>query len=114
MSDMPRPRPHRLLRETNRHGKTVWYVREGKGPRVRISGVYGTPEFETAYQAALNGEKPRSAATVRSGSLKWLWDLYRETGAWTGLSLATRKQRENIMRGVLETGGDSTDRKSVV
>jgi hypothetical protein len=32
--------------------------------------------------------------------------LYRQTGAWTGLSMATRKQRERIMRQVLETGGD--------
>ena len=106
MSDMPRPRPPHLLRETNRHGKTVWYVREGKGPRVRIHGTYGTPEFDAAYQAALKGEKPVGPAAVRSGSLEWLWMLYRQTGAWTGLSLATRKQRENIMRGVLKTGGD--------
>jgi integrase len=32
--------------------------------------------------------------------------LYRQTNAWTDLSLATRKQRENIMRQVLATGGD--------
>jgi integrase len=31
---------------------------------------------------------------------------YRQTNAWTDLSLATRKQRENIMRQVLATGGD--------
>ena len=31
---------------------------------------------------------------------------YRETTAWTSLSLATRRQRENILKHVLETAGD--------
>lgn len=103
---MPRPRPPHLHRETSRHGKTVWYVREGKGPRIRIKAVYGTPEFEEAYQAALKGGTPRPPGKASKGSLEWLWMLYRQTGAWTDLSLATRKQRERIMRGVLKTGGN--------
>lgn len=106
MIDMPRPRPPHLHREINRHGKVVWYVREGKGPRIRIKAVYGTPEFEKAYQAALKGEAPQPAGKALKGSLEWLWMLYRQTGTWTELSMATRKQRENIMRGVLKTGGN--------
>jgi integrase len=35
-------------------------------------------------------------------SLQWLWDSYRETGAWTALAISTRRQRENIMLHVLE------------
>src|SRR5260221_6719538 len=31
--------------------------------------------------------------------------LYRQADAWTSLSLATRRQRENIMRQVLKTAG---------
>jgi integrase len=103
---MPRPRPPHLHREKNRHGNMVWYVRVGKGARIRIKAVYGTPEFEMAYQAAINGESPRAAGKAAKGSLEWLWMLYRQTNAWTDLSMATRKQRENIMRGVLKTGGD--------
>jgi integrase len=103
---MPRPRPPHLHREVNRHGKAVWYVREGKGPRIRIKAEYGTPEFEAAYQAALRGEVSSSPTKATRGSLEWLWMLYRQTGAWTELSLATRKQRENIMRQVLATGGN--------
>jgi len=90
----------------NRHGTVVWYVRVGKGPRIRIKAAYGTPEFEEAYRAALNGDSPRAAGKAVKGSLAWLWMLYRQTGAWTELSLATRKQRERIMRQVLATGGD--------
>jgi integrase len=104
---MPRPRPPHLHRETNRHGRTVWYVREGKGPRIRIKAIYGTPEFEEAYQAALDGKSPPPAAKASRGSLEWLWMLYRQTGAWTDeLSAATRKQRGNIMRKVIATGGN--------
>jgi len=103
---MPRPRPPHLHREISRHGKTIWYVRIGKGRRVRIKAEYGSPEFEGAYQAALTGDAPRSGTRAANGTLGWLWMLYRQTGAWTDLSLATRKQRERIMRQVLATGGD--------
>lgn len=106
MSAMPRPRPPNLHRETNRHGMTVWYVRVGKGPRIRIKAAYGSPEFDNAYRVALSGDRPRPAGKAARGTLGWLWMLYRQTGAWTGLSAATRKQRERIMRQVLETGGD--------
>ena len=103
---MPRPRPPHLLRETTRHGRTIWYVRVGHGPRIRLAAPYGTAEFEGQYRAALEGrrvEHGKKAATV--GSLAWLFDRYRETGAWTGLSPATRRQRENIMVGVLAQAG---------
>lgn len=103
---MPRPRPPHLHKETNRHGTTVWYVREGKGPRIRIKEAFGTPEFEAAYQAALKGETVQPAAKASKGSLDWLWMLYRQTSAWSALSMATRKQRERIMRQVLKTGGN--------
>ena len=66
---MPRPRPPHLHREANRHGKVVWYVRVGKGARVRIRDTYGTPEFEEAYQAAIQGDRPRGAAKATRGTL---------------------------------------------
>jgi hypothetical protein len=40
-----------------------------------------------------------------SGSLAWLLERYRETTAWTNLSSATRRQRENIFRQVVEAAG---------
>src|SRR5690349_512618 len=105
MTAMPRPRPPHLHKETNRHGTVVWYVRKGKGPRTRVS-AFGSPGFDEDYQAALNGTAPTARQKAAKGSLEWLWMLYRQTAAWTGLSLATRRQRENIMRGVLKTGGN--------
>jgi hypothetical protein len=35
-----------------------------------------------------------------------LIDRYRESGSWATLSLATRRQRENIFLHVLKTAGD--------
>lgn len=102
---MPRPRPPHLHKETNRHGTVVWYVRKGKGPRTRVCAL-GSPDFDEEYQAALTGAPTRGSQKATKGSLAWLWMLYRQTASWTGLSLATRRQRENIIRKVLETGGD--------
>lgn len=102
---MPRPRPLRLHKETNRHGTVVWYVRVGQGPRIRIKGEYGSPEFEAAYQSAVNGERPRTPGKAAHGTLRWLFDLYRQTSAWTGLAQSTRSKREQIMMRVLETAG---------
>ena len=38
--------------------------------------------------------------------MAWLFERYRETSAWTDLSLATRRQRENILHHVLEKAGN--------
>ena len=105
---MPRPRPHYLIREVTRHGKVVWYVRLGSGQRrhIRIRTKFGTPEFEAEYQAALS-EAPRpTKGSTAIGTLFWLAERYREVGAWTSLSPATRRQRENIFKHVLVTAGD--------
>jgi integrase len=100
---MPRPRPPHLRHETTRHGSRVWYVRIG-GNRIRLRADYGTDEFWTQYHAAVNGERPQSTK-ASAGSLAWLIARYRETPAWTSLSLATRRQRENIMRQIIESAG---------
>jgi integrase len=109
MPDMPRPRPPHLHRQMTRHGRVVWYVRDSHGtrPRIRIRATFGTPDFEAEYQAAiaaLSVQKAKNAG-ASAGTLAWLVERYRETTAWTDLSLATRRQRENIIRHVLETAG---------
>jgi hypothetical protein len=75
MDGMPRPRPPHLHRQVSRHGKTVWYVRIGKGPRIRIRSAFGTPEFDTEYQAAIAGlpahQTPKDDRTSL-GTLAWL------------------------------------------
>src|SRR5262249_23685441 len=105
MHDMPRPRPPHLQRQVTRHGRVVWYVRIGKGPRIRIKTEFGTPEFDAEYQAAIVA-KPRPAkAGTAAGTLAWLIERYRETTAWTDLSPATRRNRENHFKKVIESAG---------
>lgn len=107
MMDTPRPRPPHLHRQVTQHGKTVWYVRVGKGPRIRIRAAFGTPEFDAEYQASIAGLPARqpSKGSNSAGTLAWFIERYRETSAWTNLSLATRRQRENIFKHVLELAG---------
>ena len=102
---MPRPRPPHLHRQTTRHGKVAWYVRIGKGPRIRLRGEYGTPQFMSAYQAAVSKRPVPNAGKAATGTLAWLIARYRETMAWAALSSATRRQRDNIFLGVLKLAG---------
>jgi integrase len=107
MQDMPRPRPPHLHREVTRHGRVVWYVRLGKGPRIRLRAEFGTLDFENEYQAAVTGTpRPKVKGAPKVASLAWLIACYRETATWLALSAATRRQRENIFRQVIETAGD--------
>lgn len=102
---MPRPRPPYLHRETNRHGATVWYVRKGQGPRIRIRAAFGTPEFDAEYQAALAGAPRQKRGEPEVGTLVWLLARYRETAEWAALSPATRRQRDNIFVHVRDAAG---------
>lgn len=97
MLDMPRPRPPHLHRETTRHGATVWYVRIGKGSRIRLRAPYGSAEFSAEYRAAMSGEAPQQAALARTGSLRWLVERYYETAQWKAKALATRHKYELIL-----------------
>ena len=103
---MPRPRPPHLQRQVTRHGKVVWYVRLGKGPRTRITAKFGTPEFDAEYQAAISDTPQPKKGAPATGTLAWLVARYREVGVWTNLSQATRRQRENILVHVLATAGN--------
>ena len=102
---MPRPRPPHLHRETTRHGSAVWYVRVGKGPRIRLRAEFGSPDFNAEYQTAVSGTPRQVKGAPSTGTLEWLIARYRETAAWSVLSLATRRQRENIFLQVLKTAG---------
>lgn len=104
---MPRPRPLHLVRQFDDHDRPIWYVRIGHGPRTRLRATYGSADFWEEYRAAIDG-KPLAGSRAKPGasSLQWLWNCYRESGAWTGeISHATRRQRANIMKHVLTESG---------
>ena len=83
----------------------MWYVRIGKGSRIRIKAEFGTPDFDAEYQAAISGH-PKPSKGSAAGTLSWLFERYRETPVWRDLSLETRKQREAIIAQMIRTAGD--------
>lgn len=98
MGDMPR-KPF-LSREKTRHGRYVWYFKRG-GRRVRLPDVYGTPEFNAAYEKALTGNASAVEAKPKTGTLKWLVEQYKKSAAFAALAPATRRARDNILKQVL-------------
>lgn len=108
---MPRPRPPHLHRETTRHGRTVWYVRIDRGPRIRIKAAFGTPEFDSEYQDAIKGNPRQRKGSPGVGTLAWLIARYKETTDWSVLSRATRRQRDNIFKHVIESAGRESHSK---
>lgn len=105
---MTRPRPPYLQKHRTRHGKVVFYVRRGKGPRIRVRGEYGSPEFEEAYFAAVAGEKPaqKLLKNYSKTSLNWLIARYKDSAVWERLSQATRSQRAAIYKAACRSAGD--------
>lgn len=104
---MPPKLPPFLHRQITRHGRTVWYVRKGKGPRVRIHGAFGSAEFLAAYDAALGG-RAKSHKSPPTGTFAWGLSLYRSSQIWGALSPATRRQRDNIFARIVKTHGETT------
>jgi integrase len=107
---MPRKLPPFVTRERSRHGKIVFYFRRGKGARVRLPSL-DSEEFAEAYEAALSGSPRKQRRVTNAGTIEWLISRYRETSAYMGLSAATRKQRDNIFKGVIASAGASDFRK---
>jgi integrase len=105
---MPKPLPRYVCRQVTRHGRTVFYFRrERHGKRIRIKATFGSTEWDAEYAGLLLAyATPQPAkSNAKAGTLRWLWGQYRKTTAWSDLSLATRKQRENIMKHVLDDNG---------
>jgi integrase len=105
VTDVPRSLPRYVHPERTRHGEVAFYFRRGHEPRTRLPAPTADTFLEE-YHAALMAAgitKPRGGPA--NGTLAWLIDRYRETTAWSDLSAATRRQRENIFKGVIETTG---------
>lgn len=107
--DMRTKLPPFVYRERTRHDRMVCYFRRGKGSRTRLP-EYNSENFQEAYNAALTQEAPtpNPKRKARAGSLAWLIARYRETSDYLALSMATRKQRDNIFKNIVETAGHSS------
>jgi hypothetical protein len=106
-SAMRRKFPLYVHHQTTRHGRSLLYFRkEHHGRRVRLRATFGTPEFWAEYNSALAGSVPESRRCTPARSVDC--GTATETTAWSNLSHATRRQRENIMRNVLVKSGAKT------
>ena len=76
------------------------------GRGLRIKAKYGSEAFWAEYRAAFEGS-PLPSRTAKAHTLAWAIERYRNNSAWAAMSTATRKQRENIFRAVIKTGGTS-------
>src|SRR5580658_3905644 len=61
---MPRPRKRFLHREVSRHGTVTWYFRRSHGPRIKMTGEFGSSEFNASYLAAFSGA-PLDAPVIK-------------------------------------------------
>ena len=115
--DMPRKLPPYVNRHRTRHGKTLFYFRRNKGPRVPLPDI-SSDDFTAKYLSALAASGPPEKRIVGVGSLEWLIARYRETTIYRSLSPATRKQRDNIFKGVVAKAGHhpykAISRKAIV
>ena len=97
--------PPYVSRERTRHGRVNWYFRRDHGTRIRLPDLLD-PGFDAAYMDALKGVEP--APRYRQAdpkSLEWLIDRYRRSTAFADLAKATQKQRNNILKHVIESAG---------
>lgn len=90
------PRPY-LSHYQDRHGTTRWRYRRG-GKTISILGQPGEPDFEEAYQAAVEGRAPKKAkvlehpnATIPK-SFKDAWKRVMRTPEWLVLDERTKGQ----------------------
>jgi len=107
MPGMARKLPQYCYRQKSRHGKICYYFRRKKGPRVRLPD-FETADFWEAYTRALRDQEPPAKTRAQRGTLEWLIDVYRQSSAYLGLSAATRRQRDNIFKGVIKSAGKAS------
>jgi integrase len=106
MPSMPRPRKPYVQKETTRHGTVVWYFRRGKGPRIRLPGVFGSKEFNKAYDLAFAGEKVEAVADLPQGTFGWLSKKYQSSGRFSKLRPNTQRNHRLMLADICKTGKD--------
>lgn len=89
---VPRPRLPHLQHERTRHGRMVWYVRVGKGQRIRLRATFGTKEFKAEYDAAVTGRPVSGNAGEVRFTLAWAIRQYMASPDWLALAGESRKQ----------------------
>jgi hypothetical protein len=93
---------------TGRDGKVRWYYRKRGEKDIRLPGLFGSPEFMTAYSGAVSTREPIEIGVKRAkaGSIASLVGLYLASAGFAALAPETRRTRRNIMERLREEHGD--------
>lgn len=106
MARMPRPRKPYIQKETTRHDKVVWYFRRGKEARIRLPGVFGSREFNEAYNAAFAGLPVKEKREAPTLTLRWLVDRYYQSPRYNALRPNTQRNYRLGLESACKTGAD--------
>jgi integrase len=96
-------------RYLDRHGRERWRFRRS-GKTISLPGLPGDPEFEEAYQAAVEGRPPRKAEVARHPlaaeprSMRAAWRIVTtKTTEWQQLEAVTRQKQLAIAEAFLDS-----------
>lgn len=105
---MPRRLEKYVQSEVTRHGKRVFYYREGgKGPRIRLRAPWGSAEYKADLLAAQTGAIPaKPTRGPRRGTFAWLVREYTATARFDSHKPSTQRTQLNQFKRILETGGE--------
>jgi integrase len=85
---------------TDRHGRRRHYFRRRGFAQIALRGLYGSPEFMQAYEAALAGvtiPPPVGVNRTKPGTVNAAVVGYYQSLAFRGLAPATQTERHNIL-----------------
>lgn len=95
-----------VVEDVDRHGDVRIYFRRPGFAKIRLRGLPGSEEFQTAYAAALAKVKsiPRKSFEAERGSMAWLCLQYYQCSEFRLLEARTRHVRRLILDGLCKSG----------
>jgi integrase len=110
VSDMVKVEMPGLVSDDDRHGNTRYYYRAGKGrKKVRIRAEVGSPEFHTAYTAAVaqSSQGPTPSIMAPKGSFSSLCAAYMASTKFkVEYAEESQKWRRRMLNSLCKTFGD--------
>ena len=103
-----RPYVHHWIDNRHNRAKGRYFFRRRGFKQVALPGLPGSPEFETAYQAAMAGTPLPStigAKRIRAGSIDALVIAYFNSPMFLGLASATQATYRGILEGFTREHG---------
>lgn len=89
----------------DRHGKSRWYLRKRGLPRTPLPGLPWSPEFMTAYEAAMSGQAEKPLRS-QPGTVNALAESYYQSADYIGLRDSTKATYRGIIERFRAEHGD--------